>query len=211
MFPGATSPIRVIQQQRGFGYGLSGTSGIIAAALGANSVIFATKCAVQAVAANTDANARLQCVIQRMKIAFTCITAFTTPVTAARRLTMHRASNAGAEIGGGVLIVPVKKDTRAPASIMTPTQIGNVAGITVGGLTLEADPLATFDLAHCGNAGQRQDFVLEHAPVMSSPLCLNPGDYLAIQNPVAMDAGGTFQFQILELEWNEMRADEKGL
>lgn len=211
MFPGAVSPTRVIQAQRGFGFCVSGQSGIIAAALAQDSVIFAARCSAQAVAAGTDPNAPKQMVLSRLRVAFTTITAFTTPVTAGRRFSLHRASNAGAEISAQTLLVAVKRDSRAPASIVTPIRIANTAGITVGGLTLETDPIAVFDLSHTGAAGGRAEFELTRAQLGAHPECINPGQYLAIKNPVAMDAAGTLNFSVIDCEWEEQRADEQGL
>lgn len=211
MYPSGGVPTRVIQSQRGYGYGLCGQSGIIAAALAQDTVVFATKCAAQAVAAGTDPNDQKQVVLARLRLAFTTLTAFTAPIAAARRFTLHRASNAGAEISAGTLLVPVKRDSRAPASIMTPTRIGTTGGITVGGLTLETDPLAVFDLSHIGASGGRAEFDLVRGSLGFNPEALNAGQYLAIKNPVAMDAAGTLQLTIIDLEWHEQRADERGL
>lgn len=211
MFPSAGPATRVIQSQRGFGYCVTGQTGTVAAALAQDTVLFATKCAAQAVAAGTDPNDQKQVVLARLRLAFTTIVAFTAPVSAGRRLTLHRASNAGAEISAGTLLVPVKRDSRAPASIMTPTRIGTTGGITVGGLTLETDPIATFDLAHAGAVGNRVEFDLIRGQLGFNPEALNPGQYLAIKNPIAMDAAGTWQLTIVDCEWHEQRADERGL
>lgn len=211
MFPPSGIVQRVIPSQRGYGYSVAGQSGIIAAALGANNVVFAMRCGAQAVAADTDPNNQKQAVLTRLRFAFTTITAFTTPVTAGRRLALHRASNAGAEISAQTALVQVKKDSRAPASIVTPIRIANTAGITLGGLTLETDPIAVFDLTHAGAAGARAEFELTRAQLGANPEAINPGQYLAIQNPQAMDAAGTWHLTIIDCEWHEQRADEKGL
>ncbi len=211
MYPPAGRVQRVIQAQRGFGYCVSGQSGIIAAALAQDSVVFAMRCALQAVAAGTDPNAQKQAVLSRLRFALTTITAFTTPVTAGRRFSLHRASNAGAEISAQTLLVPVKRDSRAPATIVTPIRIANTAGITVGGLTVETDPIAVFDISHSGAAGGRAEFELTRAQLGANPEVLNPGQYLVLKNPVAMDAAGTLNLTIIDCEFHEQRADESGL
>jgi len=207
MYPGALRPVPVIQAQRGFGYCVSGQSGIIAAALAQDSVVFAMRCGLQAIVAGTDPNAQKQSVLARFRCAFTTITAFTTPVTAGRRFSLHRASNAGAEISGQTALVQVKRDSRAPASIVSPIRIANTAGITVGGLTVEADPIAVFDLSHTGAAGGRAEFELTRAQLGAHPECLGVGQYFVVKNSVAMDAAGTLNFTVLDCEWLEQRAD----
>lgn len=211
MFPSAGRLQRVIPAQRGFGYCVSGQSGIIAAALAQDAVIFAMRCGLQAVAAGTDPNAQKQAVLTRLRFALTTITAFTAPVTAGRRFALHRASNPGAEIAGGTLLVPVKRDSRAPATIVSPIRIATTAGLTQNGLVVETDPIAVFDIGHAGAAGGRAEFELTRAQLGAAPEALNAGQYLVLKNPVAMDAAGTLNLTIIDCEFIEQRADESGL
>jgi hypothetical protein len=99
MHPSLTNPTRVIHHNRGFGYGVAGSSGVIAAALAQDSIVFSILCGPQggAPAAGVVDN-RLSVWFDRLRLAFTTIAAFTTPMTAARRLGLYRATNAGAAV-----------------------------------------------------------------------------------------------------------------
>jgi hypothetical protein len=64
------------------------------------------------------------------------------------------------------------------------------------------------DLVHIGAAGARQDFVYELAAPFNAPMAINPNELLVVSNPVAMDAGGTFQLTVKEAHWIEARREE---
>lgn len=200
MYPTGTNPQRTLSVNRGYGYSLAVQSGTIAVALAQDSVVFALR-------ADTTANSEMCVFPDRLRLAFTTIVAFTTPVTAARRLGIYRASNAGAEVSGGtdVLAAIRKKDTNAPASTVVKAFMATTAGLTLGGLSREAHPLALLDLVHVGAAGGRAEFIYELAPPQTNEWCINPAEYLAISNPVAMDAAGTWQLAINELSWYEQK------
>lgn len=204
MHPSPTIPTRVINHNRGYGYGVAGVSGTIGAALGADSIVFALLCAPQT--AETVASKRLNVYLERLRIAFTTIVAFTTPVTAARRLGVYRASGAVAATGGTALVV-AKKDTDAPASIVTDVRIAAAAALTVAGITREAAPIAMMDLTHVGAAGARHEMTYELAAPLNSEEELAPGELLVISNPIAMDAGGTWQLSVDECHWIEATAN----
>lgn len=205
MFPPVTNPTRVINYNRGHGFGVSGISGTIAAALAQDSIILAILCGPQGGIAVRD---QLSMYYDRLRLAITTIVAFTTPITAARRIAVYRASGGVAATGGAALGV-VKKDTNAPASICTSARIATTAALTVAGITREADPIATLDLTHVGAAGARQEMIYELSAPMNSEQAINPGELLVVSNPVAMDAAGTFQLSVDEAHWIEAMRFEK--
>jgi hypothetical protein len=207
MFPPLTAPTRVQHFNRGYGYAVSGVSGTIAAALAQDSVVFALLCDPQT-ALNNAPRDKLNIYVDRLRIAVTTINAFTTPVTAGRRVGVYRASGGVAATGGTALPV-VRKDTAAPASVCLDARIAAAAALGVAGITRESAPIMTLDLSHVGGAGARQDWVLELAAPMNNPLAINAGELLVVSNPVAMDAGGTFQLSVDELHWIEAKQVDK--
>lgn len=204
MFPPQTNPGRVMHFNRGYGYAVSGISGTIGAGLAQDSVVLALLCDPQV--AVTAANKKLGMYFDRLHLAFTCIVAFTTPITAARRLAVYRA--AGAAATGGTPLGVAKKDApNAPTSVCTDARIAAAAAL---GFTAarEANPIGTLDLVHVGAAGARQDFVYELAAPFNSPMVINAGELLVVSNPVAMDAAGTWQLTVKEAHWIEARREE---
>lgn len=193
----ATDDVKqVLLVNRGPGFALSAQTGTMAAALAANSVVFAMR---------APATGSSSIVVDRLRMAFTTIAAFTTPLTASRRLAVFRATNAGAEVSGGAAASVRAKDAAGAASTVALALIATTVGLTVGGLALEAAPLATMDLTSVGTAGARLEQIYELAPPKSEEWLFNPGEYIAIVNPAAMDAAGTWQLTINELAWYEQQ------
>ena len=75
-------------------YSIAAQSGTIAAALAANASVFAMR---------LDPGTTRIAHIERIKIQFTTIVAFTVPVTAGRRLAVYRGSGAAAAESAGVV------------------------------------------------------------------------------------------------------------
>jgi hypothetical protein len=204
MFPPQTQPARVMCFNRGYGYAVSGVSGTIAAGLAQDSVVFALLCDPQASIA--AGNKKLGMYFDRLHLVFTTIVAFTTAVTAARRLGVYRAAGAAATLGTALAVA--KKDAaNAPTSVCTDARISAAAALGFTA-TREAAPIGTLDLTHVGAAGARQDFVYELAAPFNSPIVINAGELLVVSNPVAMDAGGTWQLTVKEAHWIEARREE---
>ena len=103
-----TKGLRTTQVPRSIrGYTLAGSSGTIAAALAANSSVLALRMSPSAGA--------LLAYITRVRLMVSTIVAFTTPVTAGRRLGLYRG--AGAAASGGTAVADfTQKDASAPAS-----------------------------------------------------------------------------------------------
>lgn len=205
MFPPQTSPMRVFHFNRGYGYAVSGVSGTMAAGLAQDSLVFALLCDPQP--GISAANHKLGMYFDRLALAFTTIAAFTAPVSAGRRLGVYRAAGGQAATGGTVLAV-ARKDVNAPQSVCTSALIAAAGALGAAGLTREAAPIGTMDLTHVGAAGARQDFVFELAAPANAPIAINPGELLVVSNPVAFDAGGTWQLTLKEAHWIEARREE---
>lgn len=201
MYPSNSGPDKSVVIGRGHAYTLTAQSGTIAAALAQDSILFALRCGA--------ADGR-SIYLDRISLAFTTIAAFTTPITAGRRLGLYRATNPGAEVSGGTdLLATIRQrdsDSSVPATAAVKALIATTAGLTVGGLVREAAPFATLDLVSSGAAGARIERIYElNAGVSCCEQPLNPGEYVVVSVPQAMDAGGTWQLNVNELSWFEQR------
>lgn len=179
-------------------YSLAVTSGVIAAALAANSPVFAMRLSPTA-----TFTARLD----RIRLMYTCIGAFTTPVTAGRRLELIRA-NTAACAGGTALAAMTPISSKIVASQFDSANGGDVRIATTGALTqvgvvYEANPLRQASLAHVGASGNYQEFLFQNDPDVGDETVVQPGEMLVIRNPVQMDAAGTWQLA-LNVNWREV-------
>lgn len=199
-----TTPVRVDSVKglrstlapRGNAYSTTGVTGTVGAALGANSSVFAMR---------IDPGSAVLAFIERIRIMYTTIAAYTTPLTPGRRLALYRGS--GAATSGGAALVAVAKDSTSAPSECNIAQGGDVriattGALTVTGITYETDPIRTLMLVHVGNAGNYIETLFEFHASECAPIILQPGQLLAIRNPVAMDAAGTWQLGI-NVDWHE--------
>jgi hypothetical protein len=191
--------LRVVPVSRGVPQNYSGMTGTMAAALGANSPIWMAK---------LDASSAARAFFDRMRLQFTTIVAFTTPITAGRRLAVFRGSASGAlTLSGGTAVPAVTpKHSNAQTSEMNTANGGDVRIATTGaltatGVTWEANPLATMSLSHVGAAGGFAELLFSWDGDLG-PIVLEPGQFLAVMNPQAMDAAGTWQLGI-NVDWRE--------
>lgn len=192
---------RVVVVARGDGYSVSNITGTIAAALAANAAVFAMR---------LDPAAPRRAFIDRIRLQYTTLVAYTTAVTAGRRLALYRGS--GAQPSGGTAIATsVKKHTASAALGEFDTaqggdiRIATTGALTVTGITFEAEPIATMTLAHAGAVGAYVEAIFEFAATESAELVLEPGQVLAIRAPQAMDAAGTWQLGV-NAQWREADA-----
>lgn len=188
---------RAITVARGDAYAVSAVTGTVGAALIANSSVFAMRL--------NPSSARLA-FIERIRLQYTTTVAYTTPLTAGRRLALFRGSGA-APSGGTAITTAVNKSTTSPLSEFNTAQGGNMnvattGALTVTGITFEADPIRTMSLVHVGNAGNYAEMLWEFHASECAPVVLQPGQVLAIRNPAAMDAAGTWQL-VVNVDWHE--------
>jgi len=189
---------------RGDGYVYSGLTGIMPAALAAGSIAFLMR---------SPANANRIAYIDRIRVQYTTIAAFTAPVTAGRRLQLFRGINSTGTSGGAAPAnnsVAKKNPSTASNSIFDATQGGDVRIATTAGLTLtggvwETEPLATMPLTHVGTAGANVEQIFEFSATVSAELVLTPNQYLTLRTPAAFDAGGTWQLAV-KVDWREALA-----
>lgn len=183
-------------------YATSSITGTIAAAAAANATFFAMRL-------DPGAGTRLA-FIERIRCQYTTIVAYTTPVTANRRLALFRGSGA-ATSGGTAITEAVRKDTAngTPSEFDAANggdiRISTTGALTVTGITYETNPIRTQSLVHAGAAGAVSEWVWEFAATECAPIVLQPGQLIAIRNPVAMGAAGTWQLSV-SVDWYEATA-----
>lgn len=182
-------------------YGIAATTGVIAAALGANSAVFAMRLN------NTSV---VSAFIERVRLEWTCITGFTVPISAGRRLAIYRGAAAVVPTGGTSLAdIPKKSvegtlDSRFTSAAQGGSLLIATTGALTAGTTSIDQQIAEMSLAHTGAAGAYTDRVFEFAAVESAPLVINPGQILLVRNPIAMDAVGTWQLSV-RVDWHEAK------
>jgi hypothetical protein len=178
---------------RGQQFVVSELSGIIGAAITLNSSFFAMR---------LDGGSPLRAFVDTIVLRYTTIVAYTTPVTAGRRLALFRGSGANTS-GGTSIATATPKSTGFSASEFDTASggamsISTTGALTVTGITFETAPIAVAPLVHLGAAGAFGEFRFE----FESPIQLEPGQLIAVRNPVAMDAAGTWQLGV-EVHWRE--------
>lgn len=189
---------RIVIAPRGDAFSVSSVTGIIAAALVANSPVFAMRL--------DPSSAPKRAFIERIRLHFTTIVAFTVPITASRRLAIYRG--AGAATTGGTAITTVAKklstssDSEFEVAQGGDVRIASTGALGVASITFEANEFATMPLTHVGAAGNFLEQVFEFNASESAQITLEPGQLLAVRNPVAMDAAGTWQLAV-RVDWNE--------
>lgn len=172
-------------------------TGVIGAAVAAGAAVFAMR--LDPGAGTTKAY------IETIKIRYSTIVAFTTPVTATRSLVITRGSGA-APSGGTAIATAAPKDTLYPASEFDAASGGDIRIATTGALTVTGitwgDNIAEIPLIHVGAAGGFYEHTYEFS-VRNHPLELNPGQLLGIRvGASAMDAAGTWVLGV-EIAWRE--------
>lgn len=182
-------------------FAIAGTTGTIGAALAANSSVFAMRLDPGAGSINAY--------IERIRLQYTTIVAYTTPVTAGRRLALYRGSGAAASGGTSITTVAKKGSTSIDSEIETAqggaASIATTGALIVTGITYETNQIAEMSLTHVGAAGAFSEVLWEFAATESAPIVLAPGQLIAIRNPAAMDAAGTWQLTV-RVDWHEALA-----
>jgi hypothetical protein len=184
-----TKAQRVCVAPRGYSYAVSGITGTMTAALASGGAVFTMR---------NDASSPRRAFIDRIRILYATLVAYTTPLTAGRRLHLVRSTVSSANPSGGTALVPVTKDATHPDSECSTSGGGSInisttVALTVTGTTWDTAIIRTLPLVHVGNAGNFQEFLLEFAAAESAPIVLEPGQALGIIAGQAFDAAGTWQ------------------
>lgn len=187
-----TKSQRVTLAPRGYAYAASGTTETVAATLASGAAVFTMR---------NDASSSKRVFIERIRLGYTTIVAYTTPVTAGRRLHLVRSTASSANPSGGTAIVPVAKDSTDPDSECSTagggdTRISTTAALTVTGTTWDTNVLRTLPLVHVGAAGAFVEYIIDVAASESAPIILEPGQALGLIAGAAFDAAGTWQLAV---------------
>lgn len=194
-----TKAQRVTLAPRGYNYAASGVTGTMAAALAANSTILSMR---------NDPGSSKRIFIERLRLQFTTLVAFTVPVTASRRLSIVRSTASSANPSGGAALLPLGKNVNDPDSECSTAsggdcRIATTTGLTMTGTTLDtANPFGTMSLVHVGAAGGFFDHTFEFHSSNNAPIIIEPGQVCALINPVLFDAAGTWQLCV-DMYWHE--------
>lgn len=197
----STRGLRTTVVPRGAAFSASGMTGTVGAALAGGGAVFAMR---------LDPGAAVNAYIERVRLQWTTVVAFTTPVTAGRRLVLSRGSGAAAASGTAITAAPQKDTISAPSEFSAAQggdiRIATTAALTVAGITFETEPLNTMPLVHVGAAGAFYEYLMEFHASENAPVVLQPGQVLAIRNgAAAMDAAGTWQLAVT-VNWHEAAA-----
>jgi hypothetical protein len=189
--------LRTSQTPRGQGFAVADTTGTVGAALAQNSSVFVMRL-------DPGAGA-VRAYIERIRLQYTTIVAYTTAVTAGRRLALFRGSGAASSGGTGITAAAPKCTAYSASEFDLASggdiRIATTGALTVTSITYETTPLRVFTLTEVGGAGGYKEQVWE----FDSPLCLEPGQLIGIRNPVAMDAAGTWTLAV-NVDWYEAAA-----
>ena len=181
----------------GSNYTVATKTGTVGAAIAAGGTVFAMR---------LDPGSTKKAWVDSLKLRWTTVVAFTTPITQTRSLVITRGSGA-ASSGGTSIAAATKKDSTYGASefdvaLGGDIRIATTAALTVTGITWEAVNIGELTLAHVGAAGNFYEAVYEFS-VRNHEIELNPGELLGIRvGPSAMDAAGTWSLGV-EVAWRE--------
>jgi hypothetical protein len=179
-------------------YAIAAKSGTIAAAAAAGAAVFAMRL-------DPAAGAK-RAWIDSIRLRWTTIVAFTTPITATRSIVITRGNGAAAS-GGTAIPAATKKDTTYGASEFDSAlggdmRVSTTGALTVTGITFETVNFGEMTLIQAGTAGSYYETVYELS-VRNHPIELSAGELLAVRvGPSAMDAAGTWVLGV-EVNWRE--------
>lgn len=173
-------------------------SGIIAAGAAADSIFWA----FEPVYPSSILHTRI--VLERLRLQYTCLTAFTTPVTAGRELAFCTISEMPTGVSGQAVSIVRKEQLfgeGGPASIV---RVSNTAPLSYAGDPVDHDNIfARVSLAGYGAAGAT--FIKEWRWDTGSAAMVNVRADLpvALIAPQAMDAAGTFEL-VIEADYQSL-------
>jgi hypothetical protein len=181
----------------GEGYTVEAETGLIAAALAANSTVFAMR---------LDPGTTRHAWINEVWLRWLTTTAFTAPILRGRRLALYRGSGAAASGGTGIAAAALKQSDHAASEFNAAgggdIRIATTGALTVAGITYESVAIGRpFIVEQIGalNGNKEELIRFEHD---DGPVVLRPGELLAVRNPVAMDAAGVWTLWV-GVKWRE--------
>lgn len=195
----------------GAAWTLGATTGTMAASLGAGDATHGNIFLMRASTVATNLKAAL---ITRMRLQWSTIAAFSTPVETGRWLGLYKFTHpSGSGNGlatGGANVVPLANNAADTSSVFTlvnatpewaEVQIATTATLVfVGTPTVAATPLRVWSLSHLGAAGANGEVEW----TFPTPIFLPNGTGIVLRNGAnALTAGGTWNLNI-SVDWNEV-------
>lgn len=183
-------------------YTLLAQTGTMAAALAANSVVFAMQAAADA-AATPNLPKRATLVIDALRLTYTAIVASASVVVAGRQLNVYRTAPPQTHPTGGTAVTPLPKNTLDVGSdtgLAVAAQVATTGALTITGFTRGTAILGVLDLSTAAAVGSKVEKFWEFAGTAGA-LELAPGEFLSISNPAAFDLLLTWQL-IIELDYH---------
>jgi hypothetical protein len=158
----------------------SGSTGVMAAALAADAAAFTLR--------YPDTGVELWA-LQWLHVHVTCLDAFTTPVTAGRRLHLVRSTDVDSAASGGAALDVVRNDSRYTSEVLPVGRISTTAALTTTGISFDTAAVARLALSQVGTSGADYDELW----AFEDPLILIPGQTVALTAGALFDAVGTWQ------------------
>lgn len=180
----------------GASFKLTGSTGTMAAALAANSIVFAMQAIDNAAVGTSQGQRRGPVVVDNLRVSFTAIVGSAAALLAGRALQLFKGS--GSHPLGGTALTPIAArglDVGSDSGLVTSPRIAASASLTVVGFTRGTVPIATFDLSGSGALGAQatRDFDWR---TNSEPIYLDPGELLVLSNPAIFDLLLTWQLTV---------------
>ncbi len=195
--------LRVVNMKpSGNHFGVGAKTGTLAAAIAAGGLVFGMR---------LNPGYSGVAYIDTLKLRFTCVVAYTTPITQTRSLVVTRGAGANPSGGTNIAVSPTKDTAMGLSNFNTAlggdARISTTAALTVTGITWEATNFGEMTLAHAGAAGAYVEHVYEFGQ-RNHPIALHPGEILGVRvGPSAMDAAGTWSLGV-EVAWRESLTED---
>ena len=189
------------------GFRIVGQSNLIAAGLTADSLVVGIHISDDYDAGNLT-HYKLPVYLERLELTFTCIGAFTAPITAGRRLEIGMQTNPGSDLTftGGLDLSVVEKmfgSNSQPATLPRPIDGADQCQIADTGALTPSDSISPsliglLPLMHAGTAGAVVNKTWVFDAEEATPFALSDRSVLVVRTPVsqAMDAAGTWQLTL---------------
>lgn len=177
----------------------SAVTGTMAAALAADASVWTLRYS-EVTAPNPPSVFAKKLYVQRISLTFTTIVAFTTPVTADRRLKLVRGAPTTTAVdpsgGAAYSLVRKRSDLTADVEKLAIGRVATTAALTTTGFTFETAPLRSLLLVAAGASGGAATATWSFDGLDADPVFLLPGQVLAIQAGALFDAAGTWQLVV---------------
>lgn len=146
-------------------------------------------------------------ILERLRLQFTCVTAFATPVVAGRALAFCTLDGLPSAVGVSNNSSSIRKQTLFSEGFSAAPLMTSVSNLTPTGAPPDLDDVfAQVSLAGYGTAGAVYEKEWNWNTGSAAMVSLVPGQVIGLFCPAAMDAGGTFEL-VVEADFQGMPED----